>query len=84
LIQSLADLHIISWLARLVQIAHGDVSPDAILKVENMMGEGHHIGEKLKQFWTLWIQRESFRKVWVQLDPDFDQDSQIQAWLNVL
>ena len=49
-----------------------------------MMGEGHHIGEKLKQFWALWIQRESFRKVWVQFDPDFDDDSQIQAWLNKL
>ena len=67
-----------------MQIAGGDVSPDAILSVEKMMGEGHHIGEKLKQFWAAWIQRESFRKVWVQFDPDFDDDSQIQAWLNKL
>ncbi|KAI5454626.1 hypothetical protein NCC49_003519 [Naganishia albida] len=82
---SLADLHIISWLARLVQIAKGDVSANAILKVDHMMGNGHHVGEKLKQFWALWIQRESFRKVWVQKDPDFDdEDSQIQAWLNVI
>ncbi|KAJ9097380.1 hypothetical protein QFC19_006850 [Naganishia cerealis] len=81
---SLADLHIISWLARLVQIAEGDVSADAILVIEKRMGNGHHIGEKLKQFWALWIQRESFKKVWVQVDPDFDEDSQIQAWLNVI
>ncbi|KAJ9125120.1 hypothetical protein QFC22_000074 [Naganishia vaughanmartiniae] len=81
---SLADLHIISWLARLIQIANGDVSPDAILAVEKQMGNGHHVGEKLKQFWASWIQRESFRKVWVNVDPEFDEDSQIQAWLNVI
>ncbi|KAJ9108762.1 hypothetical protein QFC21_000082 [Naganishia friedmannii] len=81
---SLADLHIISWLARLVQIANGDVSSDAIFAVEKQMGNGHHVGEKIKQFWASWIQRESFRKVWVHVDPEFDEDTQIQAWLNVI
>ena len=63
LLQSLADLHIISFLARLVEICGGKTDADGIATIEEQIGTGFKIGEKVQAFWTTWTGRESFQKV---------------------
>lgn len=67
-VQSLGDLHLISWLSRLVDIAGGDRTASGIRAIENTIA-GFKIGPKLEAFWAAWIERESYQKVCVQAFP---------------
>ncbi|KAK4688502.1 hypothetical protein P7C73_g1600, partial [Tremellales sp. Uapishka_1] len=60
---SLADFHLISWLARLVAVAGGNADAAGIDALELRM-EGKKIGPKMRRFWTKWIERESFKKAY--------------------
>jgi len=59
---SLADFHVIAWLARLVKISGGDRSASAISKLEGEMGIT--VGPKVKAFWAAWVERPSFKKIY--------------------
>ena len=59
--KSLADLHIIAWLARLVKIAGGDVSEAGVVKLGNKIGKD--VGPKIRAFWAEWIERDSLKRV---------------------
>ncbi|WVN86820.1 uncharacterized protein L203_101993 [Cryptococcus depauperatus CBS 7841] len=60
---SLADLHAISWLARIISIAGGKPVADGIDAISTKTGKP--IEPKLKKFWESWLERESFQKVLV-------------------
>ncbi|KAL0249931.1 hypothetical protein I308_103234 [Cryptococcus tetragattii IND107] len=66
---SLADLHVISWLARLVSIADGSLTKDGLNALEAKTGKP--LGDKLRNFWNLWTERESFQKVLVPASSAF-------------
>ncbi|KIR29355.1 hypothetical protein I307_01260 [Cryptococcus deuterogattii 99/473] len=68
---SLADLHVISWLARLVSIADGSLTKDGLNALEAKMGKPP--GDKLRNFWKLWAERESFQKVLVPASSAFQE-----------
>ncbi|WWC92799.1 uncharacterized protein L201_007758 [Kwoniella dendrophila CBS 6074] len=61
---SLADLHSISWLTRLVSIAGG--APDAT-GIDSLLPHlgGYKFGPKVRKFWEEWVERESFKQVLV-------------------
>ncbi|WVF68275.1 hypothetical protein IAT40_003040 [Kwoniella sp. CBS 6097] len=67
---SLADLHTISWLTRLVCIAGGEMDKAGVESLHPQMG-GFKLGPKLLKFWELWVQRESFKKVLAPASGDF-------------
>ncbi|KAG8994712.1 hypothetical protein FRB94_009690 [Tulasnella sp. JGI-2019a] len=56
----LADLHLFPWLARVVSLSGGDLTPAGLDKVGSMLGEGAVVGERVKEFWAAMLQRESF------------------------
>ncbi|WVQ79181.1 hypothetical protein IAT38_001277 [Cryptococcus sp. DSM 104549] len=60
---SLADLHVVSWITRLVSIAGGKPDASGISSLETASGKP--IGEKLRKFWELWVERDSFQQVLV-------------------
>jgi hypothetical protein len=60
--QSLADLHIISWLCRIVSIAGGKADVHGIEAVE-AQADGKKAGNNIHAFWAKWIERDSFKKV---------------------
>jgi hypothetical protein len=60
-LQSLADLHIIAWLTRLIATADGDLTPGGIHALESRF-DGKKIGPKITAFWEKWLERESFKK----------------------
>ncbi|MGG6496210.1 UNVERIFIED_CONTAM: hypothetical protein NY603_25165 [Bacteroidetes bacterium 56_B9] len=61
-IQSLADLHIIAWLARIVMLGGGKNDTSGIESLEKRLG-GKGIGDKIKAFWAAWLERPSFKRV---------------------
>ncbi|WWD20307.1 hypothetical protein CI109_104783 [Kwoniella shandongensis] len=61
---SLADLHAISWLTRLVSIAGGKPDASGLDTLEPYVGKDT-LGPKLRKFWDVWVDRESFKKVLV-------------------
>jgi len=61
---SLADLHLMAWLARIVSIAGGKKEKEGIDKLEDKIGAGWKVGEKLGAFWEAILDRPSFRKVY--------------------
>ncbi|OCF42623.1 hypothetical protein I317_03608 [Kwoniella heveanensis CBS 569] len=71
---SLADLHTISWLTRLVSIAGGDPNQSGIESLHPHLG-GFKLGPKLLKFWEIWVQRESFKKVLVPATGEFQRMS---------
>jgi len=60
----LADLHLFPWLARLVSLSGGDLTPAGLAKVEANIGGGFVIGERVKEFWARMIVRPSVQKVY--------------------
>ena len=66
--QSLADLHLISWLTRLVTVSLGEPTVKGIDSLEKQF-EGKKIGPQIRGFWAAWLERESFQKV---LLPNYD------------
>ncbi|ORX37725.1 hypothetical protein BD324DRAFT_623016 [Kockovaella imperatae] len=58
---SLADLHVISWLSRVVALAANSKPALEIDALEKVLG-GRKIGNKVRGFWTAWLSRESFKK----------------------
>lgn len=66
--KSLADLHLISWLTRVVTVALGKPVPEGIDTLEKQF-EGKKIGPKIRAFWAAWLERESFKRV---LLPNYD------------
>lgn len=60
MLQSLADLHAISWLARLVLLAGGKKDATG---VESLESKGIKVGPKVRSFWASWIERPSFKRV---------------------
>ncbi|WVQ95826.1 hypothetical protein IAU59_002925 [Kwoniella sp. CBS 9459] len=67
---SLADLHTISWLTRLISIAGGEPDKDGIESLNPHLG-GFKLGPKLLEFWNNWVERESFKKVLVPATGNF-------------
>lgn len=65
---SLADLHLISWLTRLVTVSLGEPTVKGIDSLEKQF-EGKKIGPQIRGFWAAWLERESFQKV---LLPNYD------------
>ncbi|SPO32777.1 uncharacterized protein UTRI_05718_B [Ustilago trichophora] len=63
---SLADLHVIPWLARIAAIASGLAkSDDPIKSLDAVLeGFGGKVGEKVKGLWTTFGERESFKAVY--------------------
>ncbi|WVQ74985.1 hypothetical protein IAR50_004593 [Cryptococcus sp. DSM 104548] len=68
---SLADLHAISWLTRIVSIAGGQPDAEGLFSIETKTGA--NLGEKTKKFWESWIERESFQQVLVPASTAFEQ-----------
>lgn len=62
--QSLADLHLISWLTRLITVAGGKATTEGLDKLEAQVGS-KKFGPKIRAFWSAWLERESFNKVLV-------------------
>jgi len=60
----LADLHLFPWLARVVSLSGGDLTPAGLDKVSGQLGEGGTVGERVKQFWGAMLQRPSVLKVY--------------------
>jgi len=58
---SLADLHVIAWLHRIVNISGGAPDAEGISAISSWMG-GKPVGPKLRAFWESWTERESFKK----------------------
>ncbi|SNX87675.1 uncharacterized protein MEPE_06385 [Melanopsichium pennsylvanicum] len=63
---SLADLHVIPWLARICAIAGGLAKDDDPLKsLDAVVGEcGGKVGEKVRGLWTVFQDRPSFKVVY--------------------
>ncbi|WWD04596.1 hypothetical protein V865_002667 [Kwoniella europaea PYCC6329] len=61
---SLADLHTISWLTRLVSIAGGEPDAAGIDSLIPHLG-GFKFGPKVRKFWEEWVERDSFKDVLV-------------------
>lgn len=62
----LADLHLFPWLARLVSVSGGDLSPAGLTKVEGKIGGGFVIGDRVKEFWAGMLTRPSVQKVYAK------------------
>lgn len=62
--QSLGDLHVVSWLTRLISVAGGEAQINGLDALDREIG-GSKIGPKLRAFWEAWVERESFKKVLV-------------------
>jgi len=60
----LADLHLFPWLARIVSMSGGDLSPSGLEKVKAKLGEHAIIGERVKEFWGAMLERPSVQKVY--------------------
>ncbi|KAL7409646.1 hypothetical protein BDY24DRAFT_402531 [Mrakia frigida] len=72
---SLADLHLIAWLARVVFLSQGGPTSAGLDALERQIA-GHgaggptdqaslKVGPKVKAFWNSWIGRDSFKSVYV-------------------
>lgn len=65
---SLADLHLIPWLARVAAVASGIVGGgEAMESLDKVLqGFGGKVGDKVKAFWTAFGERPSFKEVYGQ------------------
>jgi len=61
---SLADLHLMAWLANIVFLAGGQKEKEGIDALETKIGGGWKVGEKLGAFWDASLLRPSFNKVY--------------------
>ncbi|OCF73207.1 hypothetical protein I204_06437 [Kwoniella mangroviensis CBS 8886] len=61
---SLADLHTVSWITRLISIAGGEPDATGIDSLIPHLG-GYRFGPKVRKFWEEWVERESFKDVLV-------------------
>ena len=63
---SLADLHVIPWLARIAAIASGLVKDqDPLTSLDGVLGAyGGKVGDKMRAFWTAFAERPSFKAVY--------------------
>ncbi|RSH93308.1 hypothetical protein EHS25_007662 [Saitozyma podzolica] len=57
---SLADLHVIAWMARLISLAGGGPTPGGVDKLQAKAGGT--IGPKVRAFWAAWVERSSFKQ----------------------
>ncbi|RXK35185.1 hypothetical protein M231_07556 [Tremella mesenterica] len=57
----LADLHVIAWLSRIIELSGGTKTASGIEALESLTG--HKVGPKMKAFWALWIERPSFKSM---------------------
>jgi hypothetical protein len=62
--KSLGDLHLIAWLSRVIEIAGGDRTVSGLQTLEESL-PNFKVGSKLEAFWAAWIERESFKSVYV-------------------
>jgi len=60
----LADLHLLPWLARIVELSGGAIDDNGVTKLEEAIGGGMVIGARLKDFWTAMLRRPSVVKVY--------------------
>ena len=58
----LADLHLFPWLARLVHLSGGALTPGGITKLGERCGGG--VGDRVQGFWEAMLERESVKKVY--------------------
>ena len=61
-LQSLADLHVLAWLARVIALASSTSPAHDLNDLEKQL-QGRKIGPKVRAFWAAWLPRESFKKV---------------------
>lgn len=62
---ALADLHIISWLTRIVEVCGTDQKDASSMEiVGQQIGNGYKVGPKVAAFWAAWVERESFKTVY--------------------
>jgi len=55
---------LISWLSRVIEIAGGDRTVAGLQALEQSL-TNFKAGPKLEAFWAAWIERESFKSVYV-------------------
>jgi hypothetical protein len=78
--QSLADLHLVAWLARVIFLSQGGPNIEGLDALERQIsGNGtggsmpvesaFKIGKKVKAFWAAWVERDSFKDVYVTCLP---------------
>ncbi|ORY34745.1 hypothetical protein BCR39DRAFT_514352 [Naematelia encephala] len=67
---SLSDLHLVSWLTRVVSVAGGEPTVAGIAELEKRL-EGYRLGPKLRTFYQAWTERESFKEILVPANVDF-------------
>lgn len=62
---SLADLHLVPWLARVAAVAGGKTGEDALAALDGVLGEyGGKVGEKVRALWAAFLERPSFKDVY--------------------
>ena len=70
--QCLADLHIISWLHRIVSIAGGKPDASGMNALQGQLDDWI-IGPGVKRFWRSWTARESFQRVLVPASVEYER-----------
>lgn len=68
--QCLADLHIISWINRLIAVAGGEPNESGLSALQGQL-DGWIIGPRVRSFWSAWTQRESFKRTLVPASKAF-------------
>ncbi|KAJ1018045.1 hypothetical protein NDA16_004914 [Ustilago loliicola] len=62
---SLADLHLVPWLARVAAVAGGKTGEDALAALDGVLAEyGGKVGEKVRALWGAFLERPSFKDVY--------------------
>ncbi len=62
---SLADLHLVPWLARLAAVAGAKSEVEAVKSLDKVLeGSGGKVGEKVKGLWEVFGERPSFKAVY--------------------
>lgn len=61
--QASVDLHLISFLARVVDICGGQAEENGIFEMEAAIGSGFKVGPKIQNYWLKWVHRQSFCEV---------------------
>jgi len=55
---------LIAWLSRIIEIVGGDRTAAGLQTLEQSLAN-FKFGPKLEAFWAAWIERESFKSVYV-------------------
>ncbi|SPC66347.1 uncharacterized protein UHOD_07587 [Ustilago sp. UG-2017b] len=64
---SLADLHLVPWIARVSAVAGGKTGEDALVALDAVLAEyGGKVGQKVRVLWNEFSERPSFRDVYGQ------------------